>query len=170
MKKTLLLLLPAVFAIKFAIAQQAGSTGSKPVKNQSTKLFLDVAKADSLVFAAFNTCDTVSYRKFFKDDLEFYHDLGGLTVGIENEMKSIREMCARGSNIRRELIKESLEIYPLKGYGAVEIGVHRFYHTNKGQKEKLSGEYKFVQVWQNVNGEWKIARVISYGHDVMHND
>ncbi|WP_316805359.1 nuclear transport factor 2 family protein [Pedobacter nototheniae] len=170
MKKTLIFLLPAVFAITAAFAQQTTTTGLKPVKPLPSKLFLEVAKADSLVFAAFNNCDTVGYRKFIKDDLEFYHDLGGLTVGVDNEMKSIKEMCARGNHIRRELLKETLEVYPLKGYGAVEIGVHRFYHTNKGQSEKLSGEYKFVQVWELTNGQWKIARVISYGHDVMHND
>lgn len=170
MKFFFILLLPAVFAFNSASAQQNTTPDLKSKKQKADKLFLEVAKADSLVFAAFNTCDTISYRKFFKDDLEFYHDLGGLTVGIENEMKSIREMCARGNHIRRELLKETLEVYPLKNYGAVEIAVHRIYHTNKGQTEKLSGEYKFIHVWQLINGQWKIARIISYGHDVMHND
>lgn len=85
-------------------------------------------------------------------------------------MKSIREMCSRGSNIRRELVVGSMEVYPLKNYGAVQIAVHRFYHRNKGQKEKLSGEYKFIHIWQFADGMWKIARIISYGHDVMNND
>ncbi|PTS96183.1 DUF4440 domain-containing protein [Pedobacter sp. HMWF019] len=134
------------------------------------KLFKEIEKADSLLFSAFNNCDSVNYKNYFTEDLEFYHDLGGLTVGLANELKSFREMCHRGSHIRRELIKSSLEVHPLKGYGAVEIGVHRFYHTNKGQQEKISGTYKFVQVWKLEDGHWKIARVISYGHDEVHNN
>ncbi|MDV7698687.1 nuclear transport factor 2 family protein [Chryseobacterium soli] len=145
-------------------------TKNKILNKQSAELFNQISKEDSLVFEAFNQCDTLNYRKHFKDDLEFYHDLGGLTIGIENEMKSIREMCSRGNNIRRELVDGSMEVYPLKNYGAVEIGVHRFYHRNKGQSEKLSGEYKFIHIWQFADGMWKISRIISYGHDVMNND
>jgi ketosteroid isomerase-like protein len=155
-----------LFVCLFANALFAQKT-TQVVNDQ---LYKDVAKADSLLFDAFNNCDTVSYRKFIKDDIEFFHDLGGLNVGADYEMRSIREMCARGSHIRRELIKSTLEVYPIKGYGAVEIGVHTFYHTNKGQKEKVSGTYKFVQVWQLNEGAWKLARVISYGHNEMHND
>lgn len=175
MNRLFFLILPALFIFELSGAQNHKSPVIQSVKESSKKqqhdkLFLEIEKADSLVFAAFNTCDTINYRQYFKNDLEFYHDLGGLTIGIDNEMKSIREMCARGNHIRRELMKETLEVHPLKGYGAVEIGVHRFYHTNKGQSETLSGEYKFVQVWQFADGLWKIARVISYGHDVVNND
>lgn len=129
----------------------------------SNKLYKDVAKADSLLFQAFNNCDSLTYRKFLKDDIEFYHDLGGLNVGADYEMRSIKEMCERGNHIRRELNKNTLEVYPIKGYGAVEIGIHTFYHTNKGQtQEKVSGTYKFIHVWQFKDGFWKLARVISY--------
>ena len=143
----------------------------KMTTSSTDQLYKDVAKADSLLFSAFNNCDSITYRKFLKDDIEFYHDLGGLNVGADYEMRSIREMCARGNHIRRELIKSTLEVYPIKGYGAVEIGVHTFYHTNKGQsQEKVSGTYKFVQLWEIKDGGWKLARVISYGHNEMHND
>lgn len=143
---------------------------AKPKSDASNYLYREIAKADSSLFNAFNTCDSITYKKYFKEDLEFYHDLGGLTTGLTNEMQSLTEMCARNSAIRRELIKGSLEIYPLKNYGAVEIGIHRFFHTNKGQAEKLSGTYKFIHVWQYANGSWKISRIISYGHDNMNND
>ncbi len=161
--KFLLSILFTVFLINTSFAQKSPSIAPD-------SLYKAIVKADSLLFNAFNNCDTVTYRKFIKDDLEFYHDLGGLAVGADIEMLSIKEMCARGNHIRRELIKSSLEVHPLKGYGAVEIGIHRFYHTNKGQKEKISGTYKFVQVWQLKDGGWKLARVISYGHDEMHSD
>jgi len=146
------------------------SFAQQQIPAKPEELYKAVAKADSLMFSAFNNCDSVSYRKFLKDDLEFYHDLGGLTVGSDNEMISFTQMCARGNHIRRELIKSTLEIYPLKNYGAVEIGVHRFYHTNKGQQEKISGTYKFIHVWQFKYGFWKLARVISYSHNEVHNN
>ena len=93
-----------------------------------------------------------------------------LSRGIWLELQSFREMCARGTHIRRELVKSRLEVHPINGYGAVEIGIHRFFHTNKGEQEKPSGTYKFVQVWQQEKGRWKISRVISYGHDDMKNN
>jgi hypothetical protein len=54
-----------------------------------------------------------------------------------------------------------MEVYPLKGYGAVQIGVHRFHH----QGEEGFGEAKFVTLWQNKDGVWKVTRVISYDHE-----
>jgi hypothetical protein len=36
--------------------------------------------------------------------------------------------------VRRELEDGSLEVYPMTGYGAVEIGVHRFYGMQQGRK------------------------------------
>ena len=63
---------------------------------QTSKLNLydEVARADSLMFQAFNNCDSLTYKKFIKEDLEFYHDLGGLTVGADNELLSLkRDVC-----------------------------------------------------------------------------
>jgi hypothetical protein len=51
-------------------------------------------------------------------------------------------MLASVPDIRRDLVKESLEIYPIKDYGAIEIGVHRFCHKEHGQEE--CGSFKFV--------------------------
>jgi ketosteroid isomerase-like protein len=166
-------LLLLIFFISSSSAQQADT--SRPAKAKiglvaSTDLFNEIAHVDSALFNASNTCDSVTYKKYFTDDLEFYHDIGGLTVGSKSEFQSFREMCARGTLIRRELVKGSLEVYPIKNYGAVEIGIHRFFHTNKGQEEKPSGTYKFIHVWQKKDGQWKISRVISYGHDEMKND
>ena len=56
----------------------------------------------------------------------------------------------------------SLEVYPLKGYGAVEIGVHCFHHPRNPKDGP--GEAKFVTLWQNKDGAWRVTRVISYDH------
>ncbi|MVT08279.1 nuclear transport factor 2 family protein [Chitinophaga tropicalis] len=133
------------------------------------ELYKEIYKQDSIFFSAFNKCDTVTYKKFLTSDFEFYHDLGGLHY-LEEEMQSMREMCARNSHIRRELNKNSLEVHKLGENGALEIGVHSFYHTNPGQAEHISGTYKFVQVWQKKDNVWRLSRVISYDHGKMNND
>jgi ketosteroid isomerase-like protein len=165
----------AIFSASEGFTQQADTsklnkTGGEKGFGSSIDLYKEIFQADSTLFDASNNCDSVTYRKFFTDDLEFYHDIGGLSVGIKIEMQGFIEMCARGSHIRRELVKGTLEVYPIKNYGAIEIGVHRFFHTNKGQQEKPSGTYKFIHVWQKKDGQWKISRVISYGHNDMKND
>jgi hypothetical protein len=65
--------------------------------------------------------------------------------------------------VERELLPDTLEVYPLKGYGAVEIGIHRFRHP--GHPEEGMGDAKFVTLWQNKGGEWKVTRAISYEHN-----
>jgi ketosteroid isomerase-like protein len=165
----------ALFFASEGFTQQADTSKLNKTKNEkafdlSTDLYKEIFRSDSALFEASNNCDSVTYRKFFTDDLEFYHDIGGLSVGIKIEMQGFREMCARGSHIRRELVKGTFEVYPIRNYGAIEIGIHRFFHTNKGQQEKPSGTYKFIHVWQKKDGRWKISRVISYGHDDVKND
>ncbi|MEO7217851.1 MAG: nuclear transport factor 2 family protein, partial [Gemmatimonadaceae bacterium] len=94
------------------------------------------------------------------DDLEFYHDKTGLSVGKPVFLASIKNnICGK---VHRTLVPGTLEVYPLKGYGAVEIGVHRF--THPGMDDDL-GEAKFTHIWHNKDGTWKLTRVISYDHE-----
>jgi hypothetical protein len=69
---------------------------------------------------------------------------------------------AKISGLKRELVKSSLEVYALKGFGAIEVGVRKFTHIENGKEEV--GLLKFTEVWQNKDGEWKMTRVISYNH------
>lgn len=163
-----LLLLFTIFFSSVSFAQEVEKKKGNGLTDHAG-LTASILKVDSALFSAFNNCDSTLYKQFFTGDLEFYHDLGGLNIGLDKEMQSFRDMCNRGTHLRRELIKNSVEVYPIKDYGAVETGIHRFYHTNSGEQEKLSGTYKFVNVWQFKNNKWKLARVISYGHDGMSN-
>jgi hypothetical protein len=126
-------------------------------------LFKTIVHLDSVLFDAFNTRNLDTLKSLFSMDLEFYHDLGGFTEYDQN-MESFERTFDNDRRLRRELVFRSLEIYPIKDYGAVEIGIHRFYSTEKGQKEQLSSEAKFIHLWQRKDGKWKITRVISYGH------
>jgi len=127
------------------------------------ELYDSIAYLDSIFFSAFNTRDLDKLRYLLSDSLEFYHDLGGVTNYTQN-IDAFKRTFASERKLRRELIKNTLEVYSIKDYGAVETGVHRFYATEKGGQEQLSSEAKFVQLWQKKNGIWKITRIISYGH------
>ena len=82
-------------------------------------------------------------------------------VGGRQIVEAIKNnLCGK---VKRELVPGTLEVYPLEGYGAVEIGVHRFLHPWE-QDHGVVGEAKFIHVWQHKNGTWRITRVISIDH------
>jgi hypothetical protein len=128
---------------------------------QSGALFKTIEALDAKLFDAYNHCDLATLGAMVSDDLEFYHDQSGLAVGRDPFVAAIRQnICGK---VERSLVPGSLEVYPLKGYGAVEIGVHRFRHPE--HPEDVVGEAKFVTLWQNKNGSWKVTRAISYDHE-----
>ena len=143
--------LPLLFAAAHAVA----ADGPKP-----GKLFETLAALDTALFDSYNKCELEKNRSFFVDDLEFYHDQGGLTTGADNLVAQLKKnICGK---TRRELVPGSLEVHELKGYGAVQMGVHRFFSPIDA-KEPV-GEAKFIHIWRYKDGQWKIARVISYDH------
>ena len=141
----------------FAMAQSQRDLTSKG------SLFDTIQLMDSIFFQAFNTCDTSKSKSLFTKDLEFYHDAGGLTNYDEN-LNYIRYRCNNKAKVSRELVKGSLEVYPISNYGALEIGQHKFYYTEPGKLEQLEGTFRFVHIWVHKDNEWKISRVISYDH------
>ncbi len=147
----LLLVLPTL-----ACALANAQSGAQP-----DPLFKTIQALDTRLFDAYNHCDLNTLGAMVSDDLEFYHDQTGLSVGRGPFLAAIKQnICGK---VERALLLETLEVYPLKGYGAVEIGIHRFHHP--GRPEDGMGDAKFVTLWQNKDGEWKVTRVISYDHN-----
>jgi len=128
---------------------------------KATALYEEIAKLDSVVFDAFNKRAIDGFALYFSKDLEFFHDKGGLT-GFDHTIKFLQSLKDSGDDLRRELIKESLEVFPIPGYGAMQIGSHRFYHTRN--KNSNGAIFKFVHIWQKKDDHWKITRVVSYDH------
>lgn len=128
------------------------------------------ARDQALFDAAFETCDLVALRALVADDMEFYHDRGGVVARSGSEfVDAIGKNCAGRKALdshrsRRELVEDSLEVHFIPGYGAMEAGAHRFYERRGDGPESLAGTAKFAHVWQQVNGEWKLSRVMSYAH------
>ena len=148
--RSLFLLLPVCAGSFFAADAQLPA---------SDPLYQTVAGLDTAIFDAYNHCDLAKLGSMAADDLEFYHDQTGLSVGRQSLVDGVKNnICGK---VQRELVQGSLEVYPLKGYGAVEIGVHRFHHPNEPGN---LGEAKFIQLWQLKDGTWKLTRVISFNH------
>ena len=132
-------------------------------KHFDQQLYNTILHMDSVCFNAFNAHDMTALKKVFAENVEFYHDLGGLTY-YDQTMINFEKMFAQNkdSGMKRELVKGSLEVYPIKDFGAIEVGMHKFTHTENGKE--VVGLMKFLHVWQYKNNEWKITRVISYDH------
>ena len=129
---------------------------------QSTlDLHSEITAADSALFTAFNQRNLPKFRSFFTRDLEFYQDDEGVE-GYAQTMKDFGQMFGQTAPIRRELVPGSLEVHPIKNYGAIEVGRHRFCHVENGKND--CGTFSFVHIWRRTKAGWKISRVISYGH------
>jgi hypothetical protein len=155
-------LLPViVFLFSCSASKKSKTDKPKPYTPVSQELYAEIAHMDSVLFNAFNSRDTTKFKTLFTDDLEFYHDKNGL-IDYTFTVESLKRTAASNTDLKRELIPGSLEVYPIKDYGAVQIGMHRFCHTENGKPD--CGTFKFVHIWKKENGEWKISRVVSYDH------
>jgi hypothetical protein len=129
------------------------------IKNQA-ELDQAVAALDQALFDAYNRCDLSKFASLVADDVEFYHDSGGVTLGKEKLILSVKNnICSQ--DVQRELVPGTLKIYHMKDYGAIEMGVHRFLHPKTGTP---TGAASFVHLWQCKDGAWKVTRVLSYDH------
>jgi hypothetical protein len=142
-------------ALAFSSRMSVGQASQHP-----DALFQTIKTLDTQLFDAYNNCDLAVLGSMVSDDLEFYHDQTGLMVGKAPFLEAIKQnICGK---VQRTLIESTLEVYPLKGYGAVELGIHRFRHPSDPGNV---GDAKFVMIWHSDNGKWKLARVISYEHN-----
>ncbi len=159
-------LLRTLFALllgaSISIASLAAEEKTAASQNEkSGELFDTIAKMDAAIFGAFNAHDAARLMSLFTDDLEFYHDTGGLT-NYQQSADSFKKMFAGTPDIRRNLVPGSLKVYPVKDHGAIELGLHRFCHKENGKDE--CGTFEFAMVWRKLGDSWKISRVLSYGH------
>ena len=145
-----------------ALACARANAQAPPLDAIKSQAELDkaITALDAALFDSYNRCDLEKFASFFVDDVEFYHDQGGLTLGRQALTDSVKKNIC-GGDVRRELVPGSLQIYYMKGYGAVEIGVHRFLHP---KSNGATGEGRFISLWQYKDGSWKITRAISYDH------
>jgi ketosteroid isomerase-like protein len=128
-----------------------------------------ITKADADLFAAvFDRCDVDAVAAMTTDDFRFVHDKDGESDRAKF-VADLKGHCARvktGEDFpaRRALVPETLEVWPIDHYGALEIGTHKFYVRIKGKPETLTETGNFMILWKQEGGKWLMAESISYGH------
>jgi hypothetical protein len=129
----------------------------------SGALFDELARMDSILFnAAFIACDIQTINSLLSDDVEFYHDKTGRELGqqVRESFQRLTQSCPRDRGITRELVEGSLQVYPMKDYGAIQMGVHRF--VERGATTATTA--KFIHLWHQRDGKWTLTRVLSFDH------
>jgi hypothetical protein len=136
----------------------------------SAALFKELKACDSLLFnVGYNTCDIRQFEAIVSDSFEFYHDEAGITSSKSAFIAGIRDgLCTLPYKAIRTLDESSLTVYPLKKkgvlYGAMQMGVHRFYARKEGKADRLTSTARFTHLWLLEAGLWKLSRSFSYDH------
>lgn len=160
---------PSRLLIAFLVATllTVSARGQNAQSYQPTQheLYDTLAKLDSALFSIAYTCHLDKLSEYFTDDMEFYHDKGGPTYTKAKFLETAKNnFCGEHAiKLRREVVKGSLQVYPMDHYGAIQRGLHVFYVTENG-KEQRSGMARFTHLWQYKDGKWRITRVLSYDH------
>lgn len=164
----MLKLLVAVMTMIFSIS-------TKAQVNHNSEIYKALKKNDSLIFdSAFNHCKSSDLIPIIADDLEFYHDQGGITKGKDTFLNTIKQnICSNPkSKPIRKLVEGTLEVFPLYNngvlYGALQKGDHNFYLNETGNI-RPTVVAKFTHLWVLENKKWKLKRVLSYDHQPIKN-
>ena len=151
----------ATISMAIAVASRAGAPEA------ADPLYQTVLALDAAVFDAFNKCSAPEqlqkHAGYFSPDVEFYHDTGGVTWSRDEMLANTKKnVCGK---FRRELVSGTLKVFPIKGFGAIAQGTHRFCQfTSQGTSNPCEGLADFTIIWREQAGAWQITRVLSYGH------
>jgi hypothetical protein len=110
---------------------------AKAQVNEDSLVIKTILKDDSIFWFGYNNCNMPLMQQYIADDIEFYHDKGGITLGAKDLTSALQKnICGNDSiKIRREVVKGSVNVFTLKNgniiYGAVISGEHLFYVTEK---------------------------------------
>src|SRR5512137_1776154 len=104
--------------------QAQTNSGLPPYSPPSRELQAQIVRMDSIFFDAYNHCKMEVIEQLFSEDIEFFHDKGGLSTSKKDIVNAIRNnICGK---VQRELIAGTIEVYPIANYGAVQMGWHQF--------------------------------------------
>ncbi|CAL2104085.1 conserved protein of unknown function [Tenacibaculum sp. 190130A14a] len=121
------------------------------------KLYKEIIKMDSIYFTAYNQCDMKTQASLYHDNLEFYHDKGGVITSKKELLDAIEQNIC--NKVTRTLVEGSVEVYPIPDYGAVQIGYHKFFNNREPNQKSIPS--KFIVLWKKEDKHWKITRVVS---------
>ncbi|ASV31751.1 nuclear transport factor 2 family protein [Maribacter cobaltidurans] len=125
--------------------------------SKDSELYKTILDLDKTYFTAYNECDMDTQEAFYDEDLEFYHDKGGLATDKAAILESIKaNICGK---VTRSLVEDSVEVHAITGFGAVQIGLHSFFNKEEPNAESIPS--KFIAIWKKTDDRWLMHRVIS---------
>ncbi len=146
-------LLIGLAALGLALPACAQPTMPAPAELKSI-----VTALDKQHFDAFNSCDLKTIESLYIPDVEFYHDLNARVLNREQLLAAIQKnICGK---VQRRLL-EPPEVYPMAGFGAIEMAKHCFYRLGQTNCEQ---EGKTFMLWKFDGANWQLTRVVSFDH------
>ncbi|MBI3712004.1 MAG: nuclear transport factor 2 family protein [Burkholderiales bacterium] len=143
-----------------ATSPHADATPDTPMAPSA--LQTEIEALDTALFDAFNHCADAEQLKRFTNmlapNLEFYHDRDGRSDKKTMVANTKKNACAK---YRRELIPNSLRVFPIGKDQAMEIGHHKFCSIADGS---CPGQGEFLTLWTKTKSGWLATRMLSYDH------
>ncbi|QTC93113.1 nuclear transport factor 2 family protein [Brevundimonas goettingensis] len=164
--------IPALFlALVLAVPGQGTAPSAAVTVPAEPALSAAIGDRDAVLFRVMSDdCDPAALSDLVTEDLEFYHDRGGLMAGRTAFVADYARGCEAKKapdafRSRRELVPGSMRVYAIPGSGAVEEGTHLFYERQGDGPEKLVGRARFSMFWKlDADGQWRLARAFSIDH------
>lgn len=150
-----------MIVLSFAYAKSSQKKFQQADTPTSGTLYNEITRQDSLLFDSFNKRDIDKLSQFFDQKLELYQDNTGVR-NFNESMAAFKELFEKDYVLTRKLVPGSMEVYPLKDFGAIQTGQHIFSHIENGKPQMAT--YKFMRIWQKKDGIWRVTREITYGH------
>ena len=69
------------------LAAAVGGSAASAEQSGEDELTRTIPALDAAFWTAYNTCDVAAMPPFFTEDVEFYHDKGGITLGRDALVK-----------------------------------------------------------------------------------
>ena len=154
--KTIYIVITSLFCTCVS-AQSRNETAIPKYVVEDMPLYDAIVAMDKTFFDAYNQCDMDTQAAIYAEEIEFFHDKGGLMTSKSDILAATkRNICGK---VTRHLVEGSVEVYPIANYGAVEIGFHQFHNNQEPDAPSIPS--KFIIMWHKIEGKWHITKVIS---------
>jgi hypothetical protein len=80
-----------LLALVLGVATSLLIPGSLRAQDDDAQVATVILHDDSLFWQAYNDCNLQGMKVWFMDDVEFYHDKGGITLGIDSLVASMKK-------------------------------------------------------------------------------
>ncbi|WP_373395860.1 nuclear transport factor 2 family protein [Algoriphagus halophilus] len=153
-----------LFFVSSQLKAQENNIGS-----DSSSIKQQILEFNSDYWKAYNACDVEKILSMESEDIEFYHDRGGLTIGQSESKKVWENFCKKKEWKLEAILMDDIKVYELKDsgnlYAAIIIGELSFHAIRLSDGEKFpAGFSSYTTVLNYENGEWRMSRALSYNH------